>query len=75
MAVLLWNILFTGAQTWKFLDDWIDFVQETHKRPVMQDTWSLLHDFRRVRFELFVSVHVFPFFCYQSCLPVRRTAK
>eukprot|EP00298_Acanthocystis_sp_HF-20_P008262 c17576_g1_i1.p1 GENE.c17576_g1_i1~~c17576_g1_i1.p1 ORF type:complete len:246 (+),score=72.53 c17576_g1_i1:28-765(+) len=42
-AVALWKIILEGK--WKFLDLWIQFVQEQYKHSISKDTWSMLYDF------------------------------
>ncbi|XP_041358248.1 DCN1-like protein 1 [Gigantopelta aegis] len=46
MALAYWNIVLAGR--FKFLDLWISFLQEHHKRSIPKDTWNLLLDFCNV---------------------------
>ena len=50
-ALVLWKILFTGKNSWKFTNDWIEYLESLQPRPLvmLQDTWKLLLDFKRVR--------------------------
>ncbi|XP_050403362.1 DCN1-like protein 1 [Patella vulgata] len=43
MALAYWNIVLAGR--FKFLDLWVSFLQEHHKRSIPKDTWNLLLDF------------------------------
>lgn len=43
LAIAYWNILLRNR--FKYLDLWVDFLRENHKRVITRDTWNLLLDF------------------------------
>lgn len=43
LAIAYWNILL--RKRFKFLDLWVSFLRENHKRAITRDTWNLLLDF------------------------------
>eukprot|EP00892_Ulva_mutabilis_P012621 jgi/Ulvmu1/9731/UM055_0071.1 len=47
-AIAMWQLLFTGRQAWAFADQWYQFLQENHGRPINSDTWTLLLQFKKM---------------------------
>lgn len=47
-AVAMWQLLLTGKNAWKFSDEWFQFLEEKHGRPINSDTWKLLLQFKKV---------------------------
>jgi hypothetical protein len=44
-AISAWRVILKGRVT--FLDDWIQFLEETKKKAINKDTWDLFWDFHR----------------------------
>lgn len=43
-AVAMWRLLISSDR-WKYIDDWLDFLQTHHKRAISKDTWTQLLEF------------------------------
>jgi Cullin binding len=50
-AIRLWQQLFVGTQAWPYTEQWCEFLREKHGRPMMNDTWCLLLQFKKVRLQ------------------------
>lgn len=85
-ACSMWRRLIAGKNAWKYTEQWCEFLQTHHKRPMNLDTWRLLLPFMRVRplFRAFRyrtathpavsrSVHALP--CLERCGCVCRRIK
>ena len=47
-ALGLWRLLFQH-HPWPLAEDWCSYVEASHKKAVVQDTWNVLLDFVHVR--------------------------
>lgn len=61
-ATQMWVLLFTGRQSWPFTQQWCEFLDEKHARPINHDTWKQLLQFKKV---CHPETDV-PFLCYDS---------
>lgn len=48
-AVQMWGLLFSGRQAWPYTEQWCEFLDEKHARPINSDTWRQLLQFKKVR--------------------------
>jgi len=47
-AIAMWQLLWTGRQSWTFAEQWYQFLEDSHGRPINADTWKLLLQFKKV---------------------------